>query len=235
MQFESIARAIEQISGSIDDTHKLSHNDRQRRESGGLVTSLIYGEMQLVPFMELLGEVVLQIPRGERIRIVDIGSGRGRLVISAAVVLEMLNRASTVVGIELLESLVDEAREIHAKANAKFAFKRAEIQWISKDALNCVEDWKDANILVSCCTCFDEVLLNQIFRLAQKNLKIGAFFITTSHRILEGVKNQRTMAGFKLVKEIRGFEMSWGTATVYVYQRIAVSKIEQSVLKNLFN
>jgi tRNA A58 N-methylase Trm61 len=219
------------LCGSIDHAQLASHHTRSQYPVSQ--TRWMYGELGIKPLLTVLIESNNRI--SNNMTLVDLGSGRGRLVLAiAAWISQHTEIEADVIGVEKLHDLVQEAKVLEKELSGEIK-DNVRITWIEKDILECEEDWIHANVLIMCCTCFEEDLIQKIARIAQKNLKVGALVITTTHRLVEGIKNQRTMSGFKLLQTIENAETSWVTATMYIYEKIAVPKFQNNLLKNLLN
>ena len=81
-------------------------------------------------------------------------------------------------------------------------------KFLNNDALEV--DWSDADVVFMNSTCFTQSLMIDL-SYACKNLKDGAFIITTTRRVIG--------PSFLLLEEIK-MEESWGDATVYIQQRV---------------
>lgn len=71
------------------------------------------------------------------------------------------------------------------------------------------KDWRDADIVFINSTCYDEVLMTRIARLA-KGMKKGSFFITLTKRL---PSTDFTVLEFEM------YRMSWGEATIFIMQK----------------
>ena len=74
-------------------------------------------------------------------------------------------------------------------------------------------DWSNASVLFANSTCFSTELMIKLSKKAEKELKIGTFFITFTKKLPELSEKWSIQPGFRRV-------MSWGIATIYIHHKI---------------
>jgi SAM-dependent methyltransferase len=163
------------------------HDARKHKKS---ILELTYGETPVVGAVRLLKAAGARPGQ----KLVDLGCGRGRLLIAARY-LKMEAR-----GVELVQSHVDETAPLLEKVGASVEYGDAESA-----------DFADADWVYLAWTCFSAGTRERVgARLGQ--LKAGARVITLDLPL--------DAAGFEPVLERRLF-CSWGRVPVYVYERAA--------------
>jgi hypothetical protein len=184
-------------------------------ESLGLVfekIKMVYG----MPNVGTSGSVgFLQRPGGI---FYDLGSGTGKVAVAAAI----LHNFDVCYGIETLEGLysvsLDTLNAYGTKGKSKMPprEKDTHCQMINGSFLKMkTKDWRDADIVFANSTCYDEILMGHIAKLAQ-GLRKGAFFISLTKRL---------PSSEFVVLEYEMYRMSWGEATVYIMQKQTDAKI----------
>jgi SAM-dependent methyltransferase len=228
MEMDATCSAIDALCGDIGRAKSLSHESSV--QSDEFKMGLVYGEMDTREFLNILEMAHQGRGEGESLSIADLGCGRGKLLLAAKHYGRFIGE---LIGVELVPELLEEARNLEAKLETQDA--RRNVNWICGDILENVESWKHVDVVTMCCTCFEEDLIMKIGRLCQKHLKIGAFVVTTSHPLRESVKmGNRPLNGFKLVLQKKDAKMSWGPATVYIYQKVSANKVQNAFVKHLF-
>lgn len=86
--------------------------------------------------------------------------------------------------------------------------KKIEITFTNGDAT--VHDWSDADVFFMNSTCYDEPLMTKLAVIADK-MHVGAYGITFTKRL--------PSAKWKVL-ESEVYSMSWGSATVFIQQKI---------------
>jgi hypothetical protein len=176
-------------------------------------TSLIYGEIQFDTFALVIEKIKLkygglQKPGGV---FVDIGSGTGKPVLAAI----LMHEFDKVIGIEILSGLHYLSLELFRKwdkikemEDVSEMTKKTQVDLINGDILNV--DWSNADIVYAHSTCFHKNLMNLIGKRANL-MKQGSFFITTSQKLPSDEWE---------ILDKETYNMSWGTAEMFIYQRI---------------
>lgn len=198
---------------------------KERSEKKLFDTALIYGEidydsfaMALQKIFDIYGqpgvgasgeEGVLQSRGGI---FYDLGSGVGKAVVAAA----CLYNFDVCCGIELLEELHKGAKEVQAiyDSKGKNELERAYdtvVEMRQGDMLDKeVKSWSDGDVVFMNSTCYDDKLMTKLAHLAVE-MKRGSFVITLSKKL--------PSKDFQIC-EYEMHDMSWGTATVYIQQKI---------------
>ena len=139
-----------------------------------------------------------------------MGSGTGKALIAAST----LHLFESVSGIELLEGLYNTSVEVTDKYKAS-AQPPSAIEVHHGDLLEPeVADWAAADIVLCNCACFPAEMMEAISTLSEP-MKVGAFFVTVSIEFRS--------EHFTLVDQASA-QMSWGEATVFIYQRNVVEE-----------
>jgi SAM-dependent methyltransferase len=185
---------------------KLSKNERAAL--GVNKASLVYGEVSFNSFGTVVWGPFVNLKSGGIFY--DLGSGTGRGVFCAA----LLHDFKKCVGIEILESLHKASGEVLERFNKEMRPKLSESQKAMEISMKRASfldlDWSDADLVFANSTCFDEDLVNEIGKCAEK-LKEGAYVITLTKRL--------NSPCFKLLDSTQ-YTMSWGYATVHVHRRL---------------
>ena len=187
-------------------------NSRKEREANNLsLPTLAYGEILFPAFADVLrglGRAGLEIEKRHH-KFVDIGSGSGKPVFSAGLILQFDN----CVGIEILEGLSGIANSALAnwdenvKATAPEHSQTTMFEFIHGDAL--VIDWHDADVVFINSTCFSDELLGELSVLCE-GLHEGAVVITATKKL----PSQKFQLCYKDT-----MEEAWGAATVFIHRR----------------
>mmetsp|Transcript_26597 Transcript_26597/g.36644 ORF Transcript_26597/g.36644 Transcript_26597/m.36644 type:complete len:267 (+) Transcript_26597:38-838(+) len=141
----------------------------------------------------------------------DLGAGTGKPVIAAAV----YHNFDVCYGIELLEGLysvsLDALNAYNTRGKAKLNRETdTHCQMIQGSFLKLsTKDWRDADIVFANSTCYDEVLMSSMAKIAG-GMRKGSFFITLTKRL--------PSSDFAVL-EYEMYKMSWGEATVFVMQK----------------
>ncbi len=127
---------------------------------------------------------------------------------------------SSLVGIEIVPGLHEQAEEVIGKLVGKIGGKRPSL--ICGSILE--ENWADGDIIFANSTCFDESLMKAIAEKAVR-LRPGSIIITFTKPLPEVCQTDETLstgAGaspFKIIDKT-SLKMSWGPATVYTHIRV---------------
>ena len=180
----ALVRAGINFDENMDETDEGSalidseHNDDGNEEEicDGKEGETTYGEMDLAFFIALLR----RINPSSGSRFVDLGSGRGQLVLAAAKMLpwEMCS------GIEIMREVyeigqgaLDVAREMQTKMSR--------CEFFNRDIYNFTEPLKDADVIFAYATCFptsDGYTLSKLSRVLADNVRNGSKIITVNKR-----------------------------------------------------
>lgn len=197
--------AFYDVFSAIDGMELSSSGKDAMGRAGDL--ELTYGEVQFVPFWDALRRAVAPQP-GESF--IDLGSGTGRAVLTAALGFPELRRA---IGYEVVPSL-------HQAAQVAASILRSSCRLASVELYEA--DFRDVpweagiDILWVSSLCMDEETKDAIARRAAK-LRPGARIVTMDCFFAEG------LPGFERVwidgEERLSVEMSFGESNVYVLRR----------------
>jgi SAM-dependent methyltransferase len=200
--------------------------------------TLTYGELSTMePMWRVLESLIIQsyIKLSNVQRFYDLGSGSGRPVISAAVILDHFATAAHCrkpdegsipathcVGVELLPGLfnLSLAAKLAYESTAYYATQsRPAVSFYEGSIFDlAVCDWTDGDIVYVNSTCFDVKMMLQIYAIAER-LRAGAIMITLSRSMIEigalarniknqGASSQEEDPHWKLLFETRE-QMSW--------------------------
>jgi SAM-dependent methyltransferase len=167
--------------------------------------SLIYGEVDYTSFYRVLRKI--NPPAGSTFY--DLGSGTGKAVFLARLTQDF----GRCVGIEILESLHIQGKKIVDRYNKKYRNYLAtglSLQASLHQGSLLEFDWSDGDVIFANSTCFDDDLMDDMSKMAEK-LKPGSFFITFT----KGLTSNK----FEVLERKR-YRMSWGPATVYIHRRL---------------
>lgn len=135
----------------------------------------------------------------------DLGSGVGRVVITAQLLFPEFASAR---GIELLPSLTGAAEAARQLLAKEYPEQASRIQFTTGDVTALA--WEDADIALVHATCFDEGLMRRLGEKAGR-LKPGSRFVALGQPVLE-------LPGF--LEEIFTYRTAWHRAgTGYLYTR----------------
>ncbi len=195
----------------LQKAKSLSRAERSTNKDLPVTTSLTYGEIDFSSFYKILRRLG---PCRNKI-FYDLGSGTGRAVIEARLVMDFAKCK----GIEILKPLHDAAVIV----NDRFLEHKRSLLALTKDGdMSLVEgsitdissdvscNWTDGDIVFANSTCFDKNLIDEISEIGDR-LKPGSIFITFTKGL--------TSSAFELIDKSR-LKMSWGPATVYIQRRL---------------
>jgi SAM-dependent methyltransferase len=182
--------------------------------SGLKAINFTYGELNYLDFCKILH--MLNIKAGSCF--VDLGCGSGVLLAAACLSGIPLGK---VCGIELSGSKIAECKLLmnHVKEHSNI-----DVEVIEGNFL--ITPWKDFDVVYTCSTCFAPDQMDKLIYLC-KYLKAGANVIFVDKEPFESSKNDhsddRDSDGiaemFKLIASSQCFT-SWGTADVFVYEKL---------------
>jgi len=167
--------------------------------------SLIYGEVEFHSFARVLRKIG---PRPGT-KFYDLGSGTGRAVFIA----RFLHDFDRCVGLEILEGLHGAAAQVLERYNQHYRqyLSTGNSQRVAVYQGSILEqDWSDGDLVFANSTCFDDDLMEQMSKQAER-LSPGAFFVTFTKGL--------TSDEFELMERKR-YKMSWGPATVFIHRRL---------------
>jgi SAM-dependent methyltransferase len=167
--------------------------------------SLIYGEVEYQSFYRVLRQINAQ----PGLTFYDLGSGTGKAVFAARLTQDF----GKCIGIEILEGLHSQARNVVDKYNTKYrqVLCSTQNQHASVYVGSFLEyDWSDGDVVFANSTCFDDNLMNDMSQMAE-NLKPGSIVVTFTKGLTSG--------SFQLIERKR-YKMSWGPATVFIHRRL---------------
>eukprot|EP00931_Biecheleriopsis_adriatica_P064292 TRINITY_DN39099_c0_g1_i2.p1 TRINITY_DN39099_c0_g1~~TRINITY_DN39099_c0_g1_i2.p1 ORF type:complete len:280 (+),score=54.34 TRINITY_DN39099_c0_g1_i2:97-936(+) len=167
------------------------------------IRSLAAGEILFPSFAALILQV---LKPGRRDHFLDLGSGTGRAVVSWA----LLVPDGTASGIEIRECLHRSACQVAASLEPSV---RQRVRLELGDLFQ-YPGWVDADVLLVNSTGFDEALMLQISRKLQQDTKPRAKAVTLSQPLTPHPP------GWVLEHKAL-YKMTWGNATVFVYQKTA--------------
>ena len=173
--------------------------------SGGDKTSLVYGEIEFRPFVDVLQQ--LQVPTGAKF--VDLGSGCGKAVLAASLVVDF----EELHGVEVLSALYDASDSVVSI----FRQLEGDMHELPEDAVPITLhhedfldwDWSWADVVFANSTCFSTELVSEIAVRAAR-LKPGSLIITITQRL--------DHPAIELVGQSKQ-HMGWGDATFYIHRR----------------
>lgn len=175
------------------------------RAQAGADTSLVYGEIEFRSFVDVLDQ--LKVPQNAKF--VDLGSGCGKAVLAASLLLDF----DELHGVEILKPLYDASHSVLDT----FRQLEGDLHELPEDAVPITFhnadfldwDWSWADVVFANSTCFKESLVADIAAKAAL-LKPGSLIITITQRLvhpsLEVVGHQKQ-------------HMSWGDGTFYIHRR----------------
>jgi hypothetical protein len=163
-------------------------------------SDLIYGELSVHSFLYLLA----LIPKKNNALIYDLGSGDGKLLLSAVLFFKNL----TAIGIEKVTDLQKIAFELSLALNANIQKNYSSLLFLHQDFLN--TDYFDANIIYINGAALKQTSWNQVCD-SFKHLSENSYVISVERKL--------NLPLFML--EYTGMHnASWGKARVYIYQKI---------------
>lgn len=167
----------EEVFAEIDGYKVSNEVKRKLREENRIeeTVALTYGEIRCTSFAELLNEFLPEC-RGF---FVDIGSGTGKAVLTAA-----MSGFSRCLGVEIVGKLHDCAMTGFARAKGKEGLipDSAQIEFIVGDSFANVDKWQGADVIFAPTTCFTDELMEQLSA-SLKKVKPGAYIINTTRMI----------------------------------------------------
>lgn len=172
-------------------------------------SALTYGEVEFIPFLQVLGAAKPQ----EGDVFYDLGSGTGKALLEAALCFPF----SKCVGIELLGGLVATSQAVLERARSG---DHADATEATRAAANRVEirpgsflelDFSDADVVYTSSICFEDELMVGMSRCA-RTMKPGSRFIT-----LKSFPDDEMPLW--TVLSHNWWKMSWGRTSVYVLER----------------
>ena len=186
---------------------RLEAEKRERGWSSSI--SLTYGE---ITFASLACILAQHTRLSDQTVFADLGSGVGGALIAAL----MCHTFKRCIGIELMRSLHDQALLVKAayeQTSSAESTDGSALQLICGDFRTCSQ-WHCADVVYVNSTCFDHSLMADLSA-ACEYLSLGATVITQTHRFSSEIFHC-TAAG--------EYEMSWGSADVFVHCKLQPSR-----------
>jgi hypothetical protein len=200
----------------------ISQNEKKDKNLTGL-SSLVYGE---VLFSSLARVICKYVPLRVGMNFYDVGSGSGRGVMLATI----LHEFKRCQGIEILSGLYGAAMGVRQRYIAEFAPRKDGVAAGAKVDVKSVGwppelagpevhfhnsdfrliDWSDADLVFANSTCFDEQLMTDLARQAER-MRAGAIIMT----LTKGLQSTHFQ-----VLESKQYPMSWGMATCITQRKI---------------
>lgn len=207
--YEEYTFASAKDASLTDDLQRrISNNNKNGCDHEHTEDSLVYGEIDLQGFCDLL---MNHVPHSHNDVFYDLGSGSGKAVFAARFVGDFQD----CVGIELLSNLHEMANS-GVKSLYRFQYQHKlvhqDVRFVCSDLLNYDGWWKDGTDVYIPNLLFSNKLKDQIAEKAVK-MRSGAFLIC-----LKKFEGNAFNLVFDLIKE-RPVAMSWGESITYIYKR----------------
>lgn len=189
---------------SLEVGKALSKGEREQKQLSE-EKSLIYGEVEFASFYRVLRK----INADPGLIFYDLGSGTGKAVMAA----RMTQDFSKCIGIEILQSLHNQAEKIVTRFNESFKdhLTLGQSQYTQVFCGSFTDyDWSDGDVVFANSTCFGDELMLSLSQQAE-SLKPGSFVVTFTKGL--------TSTAFELLERKR-YRMSWGPATVFIHRRL---------------
>lgn len=152
------------------DGYEIARAEKKRqRDTGVILDGIQYGEIATAAFAEALGWCAPQA--GEKF--VDLGSGTGKAVLSAAAAYAF----SSATGVEILQPLHEAAMAARARCNE---LKTEDVRFVCADAIKF--PWTDHDVVFVSLTCFTDDMVASIAADA-KQLAKGSRMLVTSRAL----------------------------------------------------
>ncbi|KAA8494433.1 hypothetical protein FVE85_2674 [Porphyridium purpureum] len=177
--------------------------------------SMTYGELDLLLFVRILRRVMQN--HSQPVRMLDIGSGSGRLVLAARL---LYPESIAVVGVEILSALhqdaltrLQSAEQFATGGTESLPMAPGELRLIDYRAM---EDLSSFNVVWCYATTWPSAgpFLAELSGMLGKALKSGASVVTIDKRLIEGAE-----IGFILEDELEGSNRDTGRSTAYIYRK----------------
>ena len=171
--------------------------------------SLTYGE---IPLTSLACILARHTRLSDHTVFADIGSGIGRGLIAAL----MCHHFEHCIGIELLCTLHDQAllaKTAYEQSSGGESVDGSVLQLICGDFRTRTE-WHCADVVYVNSTCFDRLLMADL-SVACEHLPLGATVITQTYRL---------SSDMFISSAIGAYEMSWGSADIFVHCKVQPSR-----------
>ena len=205
--YEEYTFATAKDASLTDDIRREDDNNHQKHSEN----SLVYGEIDLQGFIQLLLTNDINIPHSSKDIFYDLGSGSGRAVFAA----RYIGDYKECIGIELLGNLHNMATSVQSlyKFQYKHKLLHDDINFIHSDLLDVKEWWSVGTVVYIPNLLFDNVLMEQIVEKA-KYAPNNAYWIC----LKKFNSDESFNTEFELIHQCP-VEMSWGQSNVYVYKR----------------
>lgn len=199
-------------------------------KSGLKAVNFVYGEIDIHSFIHVLNKVGIN---DENETYIDLGCGSGVSLIAALMMVyynkkhNKLMKFKNVIGIDLLSMKIEECNKtvsyinsnvsdfLSNKPNGYYEYLIQKIPEINVILHNFLQyDWKSADVVYACATCFAQDLLVQL-EIKLKELKVGSRIILLDSLILQSQDNM-----FQLI-DTYVCMTTWGRGNAYIYLKIA--------------
>jgi len=202
--YEEYTFATAKDASLTDDIRREDDNKHHSEDS------LVYGEIDLQGFIQLLLTNDINIPHSNNDTFYDLGSGSGRAVFAA----RYIGDYKECIGIELLGNLHNMATSVQSlyKFQYKHKLLHDDIKFMHSDLLDVKEWWSVGTVVYIPNLLFNNVLMEQIVEKA-KYAPSNAYWIC-----LKKFSSMTFHTEFELIHQCP-VEMSWGQSNVYVYKR----------------
>ncbi|NTU72661.1 SAM-dependent methyltransferase [Candidatus Roizmanbacteria bacterium] len=201
-----LENAVQIFNALYDDVNGYQISYQARHQLPYYDKAHTYGEVTPEAFHRILREIPIEPGQV----FYDLGSGTGKAVVLS----HLLFPFQRSVGVELLSELYRTSESVSERLKSEYANylslqpENKEITFINQDFLSV--DLTDVDVVFTHSTCFHPSLMEQLEKKLHA-LKKGTYAITVS-KTLETPE-------FRPIK-VREANMGWGTATVYIYQRL---------------
>ena len=166
--------------------------------------SYAYGEIAFDGFKEILDV----INTSEEIEFMDLGSGLGKALVLASLILP----CKRLVGVERLPSLAAKSKDVLNQYcnDMKESYPNVEVPTVSivQDVFDSIS-FNTVDVLFACATCFSDNVVDSITSRVHE-LKVGAYLIILTRQITSNHLECIYKGSHK---------MGWGLPTVYIYRR----------------
>ncbi len=178
-------------------TYSLSKQYREAQKSDD--PDLIYGELSVLDFLYLLSLIPKKMP----CKIYDLGSGDGKLLLSAV----LFFKGIKAIGVETVSTLQNVAATIALSKLVAISKNNCSLDFIEDSFLK--KDFSDANIIYLNAAALKKTTWDELSE-KFKNLKQGTYVISVVRKLDDPLFSQ-IYSGMH--------NCSWGKAWVYIYQK----------------
>lgn len=231
---KSRQQALLDIDNELNDNNN-DNNDKPKMtmvalKSGLKAVNFVYGEIDIKSFINLLN--IVGINHDNEI-FCDLGCGAGISLVTASMMMyynkqyQKLMKFRKIIGIDLLSMKIKECTKtidymnntinelrMNPTNDKYYKYTVHETPDINVILDNFLQyDWKTADVVYACATCFGQDLLSQL-QLQLAELKVNSRVIILDSLILQSHDK------FQLIETSQCIT-SWGTALAYIYKKIA--------------